>query len=334
MQKRQIKTDIIDSVENMDNNTTALTDNTLRPQCLKDYIGQKKLVSSLKIYIDAAKKRNDALDHLLFYGPPGLGKTTIALIIANEMDKKCKITSAPAIEKPGDLAAVLLGLQDGDVLFIDEIHRLNKQVEEILYSAMEDYVIDIIIGQGPQAKSTRLHLPKFTLIGATTRAGLISAPLRDRFGISYKMEFYEDDELAVIISNSADKLNIKIDSSASIELAKNSRGTPRLANRLLKRIRDFAEIQNDSIITKPFVINKLKELGINNGLDNTDMDILSKIAFDFSCGPVGLKTLAASLNEDSGTLEDVHEPYLIKSGYISISPRGRALTDKAKTLFN
>ncbi|MBQ4068914.1 MAG: Holliday junction branch migration DNA helicase RuvB [Lachnospiraceae bacterium] len=305
-------------------------ENSLRPLCLNDYVGQTKIKDSLRVYISAAKKRQESLDHVLFYGPPGLGKTTLASIIANEMGVNLKITSGPAIEKPGELAAILSGLQEGDVLFIDEIHRLNRQVEEVLYPAMEDYAIDIMIGKGATARSIRLDLPRFTLVGATTRAGMLTAPLRDRFGMVHRLEFYEPEELQAIIERSASVLNVRIDSEGSIEMARRSRGTPRLANRLLKRVRDFAQVKYDGVITKEVAMETLDILEVDKiGLDNIDRNILSTIIEKFAGGPVGLDTLAATLGEDTGTLEDVYEPYLLKNGLINRTPRGRMVTEFA-----
>ncbi|MCR5793103.1 MAG: Holliday junction branch migration DNA helicase RuvB [Lachnospiraceae bacterium] len=303
-------------------------ENTLRPKLLCDYVGQQKTKENLKVYIDAAKQRKEALDHVLFYGPPGLGKTTLAGIIANEMDVNLKITSGPAIEKPGELAAILNNLQEGDLLFIDEIHRLNRQVEEVLYPAMEDFALDIVIGKGASAKSIRLDLPKFTLVGATTRAGALSAPLRDRFGVVHHLEFYTVEELKEIIIRSAGVFKIGIDEEGALELARRSRGTPRLANRLLKRVRDFAQIKFDGDITKEVADYALNLLEVDKfGLDNIDREILSTMMEKFDGGPVGLDTLAAAIGEDSGTLEEVYEPYLIKNGLIQRTPRGRIITD-------
>jgi Holliday junction DNA helicase RuvB len=303
---------------------------SLRPQTLKDYIGQKKIKDVLKIYIEAAKQRNDSLDHVLFYGPPGLGKTTLAGIIANEMGVNIKVTSGPAIEKPGEMAAILNGLQEGDILFIDEIHRLNRQVEEVLYPAMEDFAIDIMIGKGTSARSVRLDLPKFTLIGATTRAGLLTAPLRDRFGVIEHMEFYSLDELKLIIQHSARILNVQIDEQGAMELARRSRGTPRLANRILKRVRDFAQVKYDGQITLEVANTALDLLDVDKlGLDQTDRLILMTMIEKFAGGPVGLDTLSAAIGEDSGTIEDVYEPYLIKNGLVMRTPRGRVVSDFA-----
>ncbi len=303
---------------------------SLRPQLLKDYIGQAKAKEILSIYIEAAKKRNDSLDHVLFYGPPGLGKTTLAGIIANEMNVNIKVTSGPAIEKPGEMAAILSNLQEGDLLFIDEIHRLNRQVEEVLYPAMEDYAIDIMIGKGTTARSVRLELPKFTLVGATTRAGLLSAPLRDRFGVIQHLEFYSVEELKLIIQHSARILQVQIEEEGAIELARRSRGTPRLANRILKRVRDFAQVKYDGIITKEVANTALDLLDVDKlGLDQTDRLILMTMIEKFRGGPVGLDTLAAAIGEDSGTVEDVYEPYLIKNGLIDRTPRGRMVTELA-----
>lgn len=302
----------------------------LRPQSLKDYIGQKKAKEILRIYIEAARQRNDSLDHVLFYGPPGLGKTTLASIIANEMGVHIKVTSGPAIEKPGEMASILNGLQEGDVLFIDEIHRLNRQVEEVLYPAMEDYAIDIMIGKGASARSIRLDLPHFTLVGATTRAGLLSAPLRDRFGVVHHLEFYSIEELKLIILHSAQILNVAIEDKGALELARRSRGTPRLANRILKRVRDFAQVKYDGVITEKVAATALDLLEVDKmGLDHIDRNILSTMIEKFKGGPVGLDTLAAAIGEDAGTLEDVYEPYLLKSGLLNRTPRGRIVTDTA-----
>ena len=305
-------------------------ENNLRPQHLEDYIGQEKVKRNLKVYIEAAKERGDSLDHVLFYGPPGLGKTTLAGIIANEMGTHLKVTSGPAIEKPGEMAAILNNLQEGDVLFVDEIHRLNRQVEEVLYPAMEDYEIDIMIGKGATARSIRLELPKFTLVGATTRAGLLSAPLRDRFGVVSHLEFYSVKELETIIIRSASVLNVDIDTKGAHELARRSRGTPRLANRLLKRVRDFAQVKYDGRITGEVADYALNLLDVDkDGLDRNDRLILQTIIGKFGGGPVGIETLAASIGEDSGTLEDVYEPYLIQNGFINRTPRGRVATPAA-----
>ena len=305
-------------------------ENHLRPQLLDDYIGQEKAKETLKIYIEAAKARNEALDHVLFYGPPGLGKTTLAGIIANEMNVNIKITSGPAIEKPGEMAAILNNLLEGDVLFVDEIHRLNRQVEEVLYPAMEDYAIDIMIGKGASARSIRLDLPKFTLVGATTRAGMLTAPLRDRFGVVNRLEFYTIEELKTIIMRSAKVLEVGIDEKGAYALARRSRGTPRLANRLLKRVRDFAQVKYDGYITEDVANYALDLLDVDKeGLDQTDRGLLLTMIEKFQGGPVGLDTLAAAIGEDSGTIEDVYEPYLIKNGFIQRTPRGRVVTDAA-----
>lgn len=302
----------------------------LRPLYLSEYIGQEKTKQTLEIYIRAAKERGEPLDHVLFYGPPGLGKTTLAGIIANEMGVNMKVTSGPAIEKPGEMAAILNSLQENDVLFVDEIHRLNRQVEEVLYPAMEDYAIDIMIGKGAGARSIRLNLPKFTLVGATTRAGMLTAPLRDRFGVVNRLEFYTDDELKTIILRSAGVLDVEIEEEGALELARRSRGTPRLANRLLKRVRDFAQVKYDGTITKEVANYALDLLDVDKyGLDHIDRGILVTMIEKFQGGPVGLDTLAAAVSEDAGTLEDVYEPYLLKNGFIQRTPRGRVVTELA-----
>ena len=321
MEKRVISTDLMEEDYKIEN--------SLRPKFLKDYIGQSKAKENLKIYIEAAKQRNESLDHVLLYGPPGLGKTTLAGIIANEMDVNLKITSGPAIEKPGEMAAILNGLQEGDVLFVDEIHRLNRQVEEVLYPAMEDFAIDIVIGKGASARSIRLDLPKFTLVGATTRAGMLTAPLRDRFGVVHRLEFYTVDELTEIVLRSAQVFHVAIDREGAREIARRSRGTPRLANRLLKRVRDFAEVKYDGNITLSVANFALDLLEVDKyGLDNTDRSLLLAMIETFQGGPVGLDTLAACIGEDSGTIEDVYEPFLIQNGFLARTPRGRIVTEK------
>ena len=320
MDKRVITTDLMDEDIKIENN--------LRPQTLDDYIGQEKAKNTLRVYIEAAKSRGEALDHVLFYGPPGLGKTTLSGIIAYEMGVNLKITSGPAIEKPGEMAAILNNLQEGDLLFIDEIHRLNRQVEEVLYPAMEDYAIDVMIGKGESARSIRLNLPKFTLVGATTRAGMLSAPLRDRFGVVSHMEYYTVDELKTIIVQSAKVLNVSIDEQGAFELARRSRGTPRLANRLLKRVRDFAEVKYDGMITYEVAAFALDLLEVDKmGLDMNDRTILMAIIDRFGGGPVGLDNLAAAIGEDAGTIEDVYEPYLVQNDFIIRTPKGRVVTD-------
>lgn len=322
MAKRIIQTEVVAE--------DTVIEKGLRPETLEQYVGQSKVKNNLKIFIEAARTRNEPLDHVLFYGPPGLGKTTLATIIANEMGVNIKVTSGPAIEKPGEMAAILNNLAENDILFIDEIHRLNRQVEEVLYPAMEDYSIDIMIGKGQAARSIRLDLPKFTLIGATTRAGLLTAPLRDRFGVINKLEFYTTDELKDIITRSAGLLNVDIDTKGAMELARRSRGTPRLANRLLKRVRDFAQVKYDGVITEEVAHTALDLLEVDRlGLDKGDRSILETIILKFAGGPVGLDTLSAALGEDSGTLEDVYEPYLIQNGLIQRTPRGRIATEAA-----
>ena len=327
MEKRMITTDVTEE--------DLPLEGSLRPQTLDEYIGQEKTKKTLKIYIEAAKQRHDALDHVLFYGPPGLGKTTLSGIIANEMGVNIKVTSGPAIEKPGEMAAILNNLQEGDVLFVDEIHRLNRQVEEVLYPAMEDFAIDIMIGKGTSARSIRLDLPKFTLVGATTRAGLLTAPLRDRFGVIHKLEFYTVEELKQIILHSARILEVEIEEDGAYELARRSRGTPRLANRILKRVRDFAQVKYDGVITKKVADTALDLLGVDKlGLDHVDQNILLTMIDKFGGGPVGLDTLAAATGEDAGTIEDVYEPYLILNGLLNRTPRGRVVTDAAYAHFH
>ena len=320
MERRIITTDVTEEDLGLEG--------SLRPQTLEEYIGQEKTKKTLKIYIEAARQRGDALDHVLFYGPPGLGKTTLAGIIANEMDVHMKVTSGPAIEKPGEMAAILNNLQEGDVLFVDEIHRLNRQVEEVLYPAMEDYAIDIMIGKGASARSIRLDLPKFTLVGATTRAGLLTAPLRDRFGVMHHLEFYTVSELTTIVLRSAQVLEVEIDPAGAQEIAKRSRGTPRLANRLLKRVRDFAQVKYQGKITLEVAQFALDLLEVDQYcMDQVDRLILKTLIVNFQGGPVGLDTLAASVGEDAGTIEDVYEPYLLQNGFLSRTPRGRVATD-------
>ncbi len=322
MAKRIITTDITEEDQK--------NEGSLRPKLLTDYVGQEKAKGNLKIYIEAAKQRGDSLDHVLFYGPPGLGKTTLAGIIANEMGVHMKVTSGPAIEKPGEMAAILNNLQEGDILFVDEIHRLNRQVEEVLYPAMEDFAVDIMIGKGSSARSIRLDLPKFTLVGATTRAGLLTAPLRDRFGVIHHLEFYTVEELKTIILRSAVLLDVEIDEAGALELAKRSRGTPRLANRLLKRVRDFAQVKYEGKIDQKVAAFALDLLEVDTcGLDQVDRRLLLTLIEKFNGGPVGLDTLAAAIGEDSGTIEDVYEPYLIQNGFLNRTPRGRMATDLA-----
>ena len=322
MEKRIITTEVTEE--------DFAAEGSLRPQTLDEYIGQDKIKDTLKVYIEAAKLRGDALDHVLFYGPPGLGKTTLSGIIANEMGTHLKVTSGPAIEKPGEMAAILNNLQEKDILFVDEIHRLNRQVEEVLYPAMEDYAIDIMIGKGASARSIRLDLPKFTLVGATTRAGLLSAPLRDRFGVVHHLEFYNQKELTTIVVRSADVLGVKIDADGAREIARRSRGTPRLANRLLRRVRDFAQVKYEGNITYDVASFALDLLEVDAyGLDKTDRKILRTMIEHFQGGPVGIEALAASIGEDAGTLEDVYEPYLLQNGFISRTPRGRVVSPKA-----
>lgn len=310
------------------------TEATLRPQDFSGYIGQEKIKENLKIYISAAKERHEPLDHVLFFGPPGLGKTTLAGIIAREMGVNIKVTSGPAIQQPGEMAAILSSLSENDVLFIDEIHRLNRQVEEVLYPAMEDYAIDIMIGKGQQGRSIRLDLPRFTLIGATTRAGLLSAPLRDRFGVIFRLEFYPPQDLQKIIILSAKKLSIEIEEEGALELAKRSRGTPRLANRLLRRTRDYAQVVYEGKITKEVASEVLDRMEVDSfGLDDSDRRLLLTIMEKFKGGPVGLDTLSAALGEDSGTIEDVYEPYLVQNGFLDRTPKGRVATERCFSHF-
>ena len=320
MDKRIITTDVMEEDFSLEGN--------LRPQTLDEYIGQEKTKNTLKIYIEAAKQRHDSLDHVLFYGPPGLGKTTLSGIIANEMGVHMKVTSGPAIEKPGEMAAILNNLQEGDILFVDEIHRLNRQVEEVLYPAMEDFAIDVMIGKGAAARSIRLDLPHFTLVGATTRAGMLTAPLRDRFGVVNRLEFYTYEELTEILERSAYVLGVSLDSAGAVEIARRSRGTPRLANRLLKRVRDFAEVEFQGEITYEIARMALDRLEVDTlGLDETDRNLLRTMMEKFGGKPVGLDTLAAAIGEDAGTIEEVYEPYLIKNGLINRTPRGRVVTE-------
>lgn len=317
-------------IPNLQNESEEIAEISLRPKTLDEYIGQTKVKENMKVYIEAAKKRGEPLDHILLYGPPGLGKTTLASIISTEMNTNIRITSGPAIEKPGDLAALLTNLSPNDVLFIDEIHRLNRSVEEILYPALEDYNLDIIIGKGPSARSIRLDLPKFTLIGATTRAGSLTTPLRDRFGIMHRLELYNPDELNTIVTRSAKILGVEIDNKGSAEIARRSRGTPRIANRLLKRVRDYAAVLGDGRITEEIAKIALEKLEIDElGLDNIDRKILKTIILSYSGGPVGIETLASTIGEETETIEDVYEPYLLQMGFLSRTPRGRIATPNA-----
>lgn len=322
MEPRILQTTVIeDDVRN---------DNVLRPQFLKDYVGQKDIKNNISICIKAAKDRQESLDHVLFYGPPGLGKTTLACIIANELGTDIKITSGPAIEKPGDMAAILSGLKKGDVLFIDEIHRLARQVEEVLYTAMEDFAIDIMIGKGQTAKSVRIELEPFTLVGATTKAGSLSAPLRDRFGVVHRLEFYNTEELTEIINNSANKLGVDIDAKGATEISLRSRGTPRIANRFLKRVRDYAQVKYDNIITRDVACEVLNLMDVDEeGLDKTDRLILKTMIENYGGRPVGVSAIAASIGEDADTIEDVYEPFLVLKGFINRTPRGRVATEAA-----